>query len=123
MVILLADRSGRGRFGCLFTLIVLGVLLYVGIAFGRPWFAYQQFREEMETVLSRHEAISDSAIIARIRARADSLKLPPEARRVVLERLPSPPRIEVRSKYEVTVDLPIVGPKVLTFEPSAEEEL
>lgn len=123
MVTSLADRRGRGRFGCLFTLVLLGVLLYVGIAFGRPWFAYQQFRQEMRTVLSRHESVSDSVIIARIRARADSLRLPPEARRVVLERLPSPPRIEVRSTYEVTVDLPIVGPKVLTFEPRAEEEL
>ncbi len=123
MVIRSEGRQGRGNIGCLFTLVLLAAFIYVAIAFGRPWFAFQQYRDEMRTVLSVHESLTDSAIVARLTARADSLRLPPEAKRLTLRRLAEPPRIEVRAEYRATVELPLLGPKVITFRPSAEEEL
>jgi hypothetical protein len=123
MVTLPGGRRGRGNLGCLVSLLLLAAFIYLAIAFGRPWFAYQQYQEEMQTILSMHHTLSDSAMTVRARARADSLRLPPEARRIILEREANPPRLTMRAEYQATVDLPLLGPKVLTFRPEAEEEL
>lgn len=119
-----AGRRGEGKFGCLVPLAILGLLLYAGILFGRPWFRYQQWRDEIHTVAGFAEALPDSAMRARIEARADSLRLPPAAKkRLTIQRLPNPPRVEIRSTYTETVHIPWYGDKVLTFTPFAESPL
>jgi hypothetical protein len=124
MVTLRDSRRGGSKFGCLLPLVVLVLLLYAGVLFGRPWFRYQQWTDEFHTVAEVAEVLSDSAMRARIEARADSLKLPPAAKRALtIKRLSNPPRVEVRSKYTETVRVPVLGDKVLTFTPFAESSL
>jgi hypothetical protein len=119
-----ANRRGRGTLGCLVPLVLLGLLLFVGIKFGRPWFAYQQFRDEMSSVAKFATTLSDSAMRARLMARADSLRLPTEAKdRLQFTRLGDPPRIHIETEYSATVVLPLLGPKVLHFRPTAEASL
>lgn len=119
----LRNRRGGSRLGCLVPLALLGAFVYGGILFGRPWFAYRQYRDEMIAVVNMNQAISDSAMVVRIRARADSLGLPAAAKRVEFRRLQDPPRLEVRAEYTQTVKIPFVGEKVLRFKPSAVERL
>lgn len=119
-----ANRRGRGMLGCLFPLVLLALFLYLGVKFGRPWFANQQFQDEMRSAAKFADTLSDSAIHARIVARADSLRLPAEARNGLrLTRLGGPPRILIETRYTVTVELPVVGPRVMQFEPRVEEPL
>jgi hypothetical protein len=118
-----ANRHGRGLLGCLFPIVLLVGFIYVGIQFGRPWFAYRQFQDEMRSVAKMSETLTDSAMTHRIQSRADSLGLPPEAKRLSIRRLPDPARLEIRSQYEQTVKLPLLGPKVITFKPNAVEPI
>ena len=61
---------------------------------------------------------------ARAEARADSLRLPAAAKKkLTIQRLPNPPRVEIRSTYTETVHIPWYGDKVLTFTPFAEAPL
>ncbi len=124
MVAFTDPRRGGSRFGCLVPLIVLVAFVYAGILFGRPWFRYQQWADEFHTVGSVAAVLSDSAMRARIVARADSLKLPAAATRsLTIKRLPNPPRVEIRARYTETVHIPWLGDKVLTFTPFREAPL
>lgn len=118
-----ANRRGRGLLGCLFPIVLLVGFIYVAVQFGRPWFAYRQYKDEMNSVAELSDILTDSAMTQRIRARADSLRLPPSAKRLSIRRLPDPPRLEIRSEYQQTVKLPILGEKVITFKPSAVEPI
>lgn len=119
-----ANRDGRGLLGCLFPLALIGVAVYLGVQFGRPWFASQQFRDEMHSTAKFATTLSDQAIRERIVARADSLGLPVEARRNLrITRLTNPERIVIESGYSVEIDLPVIGPKTISFRPHAEEPL
>jgi hypothetical protein len=118
-----ANRQGRGLLGCLFPLVLLVGFIYVGIQFGRPWFAYRQYQDEMRSVAKMSETLTDSAMTKRILSRADSLGLPPEAKRLSIRRLPDPARLEIRAEYQQSVKLPLLGPKVITFKPKAVEPI
>jgi hypothetical protein len=118
-----ANRRGRGVLGCLFPIVLLVAFIYVGVQLGRPWFAYRQFQDEMRSVAQLNEVLADTAMTRRISARADSLRLPQEAKRLSIRRLPDPPRLEIRSEYRQTVKLPLLGEKIITFKPSAVEPL
>ena len=81
------------------------------------------------TVVDRFETATGTHVIAdvagtRIEARADSLRLPAAAKKkLTIQRLPNPPRVEIRSTYTETVHIPWYGDKVLTFTPFAEAPL
>ncbi|HRP07672.1 MAG TPA: hypothetical protein PLL69_04215 [Gemmatimonadales bacterium] len=115
------DRSGRINFGCLIPLVLIAAFVYAAVAFGRPWFAYRQYQTEMRTVAGMQQSLSDSAIRVRITARADSLRLPPEAKRLTIKRVGEPSRLEISAKYSQTVTLPFIGEKVLEFRPTGTE--
>lgn len=124
MVTLPASRRGASKVGCLVPLVVLGLLLYAGVLFGKPWFRYQQWRDDFNNSAGFATTLSDSAIRSRLAASADSLNLPEAAKRHLnIQRLPRPARIEIRSEYTETVHLPWFGDKVLTFKPFAEADL
>jgi hypothetical protein len=123
MVNPVANRRGRGLFGCLLPIILLVAFIYVAVQFGRPWFAYRQYQQEMRNVAELNESLGDSVMVARITARADSLRLPNAAKRLSIRRFSDPARLEIRAEYQETVTLPIIGEKVITFKPSAVEPL
>lgn len=123
MVNSLRNRHGKGMIGCLLPIVLLVAFIYVGVLFGRPWFAYQQYRDEMKTVVGMHQTHSDTAMRNRITARADSLRLPAAAKNLTFRRLPDPPRLEVSAEYQQVVKVPLLGPKTLTFKPVATEPL
>lgn len=116
-------RRGGSTFGCLFTVALLAAGLYVFLLFARPWFRNAQFEEEMRNVGKFASTTPDSLIRVRLRARADSLGLPRNAKRLTIKRTAPDGIITISSKYEVTVTVPLLGPKVLTFEPKAVEQL
>lgn len=121
MVTTVADRRGRINLGCLIPLVLIAAFVYAAVAFGRPWFAYRQYQTEMRSVAGMQQSLSDSVIRVRIAARADSLRLPAEAKRITIKRVGTPPRLEISAKYSQKVTLPFIGEKVLEFNPKGTE--
>ncbi len=105
------------------SIAVLICLGYAAVAYGRPYFRYSQFLDEMNSSARFADALTDAAINTRIVARADSLGLPPAAKKVSVRRLTNPARIVIEARYTETVKLPFLAPKVLEFHPRAESGL
>jgi hypothetical protein len=115
------NRRGKSTLGCLFTVLLLAAGGYVGLQFARPWFASKQYRDEMRNVGSFAQTSNDAVLRAAILARADSLDLPPAAKRnLKIQRLSKPPHLLIESEYEYTVTLPFLGSRVMTLHPHVQ---
>ena len=115
------DRAGRGGLGCLFSIILLVVLGYLGTRFIPPYMRYGQFRDAMQADARFATTMADSLIRSGLVADVDSLGLPPEAKRIRIRRTSGrPPKISISAEYTERVTLPIFGVKELHFKPSAE---
>lgn len=100
------------------------LIVYFGARFIPPWMHYQQFRDEMRSDARFGTTLTDSVIRIRLVAQADTLGLPPEAKRIVIRRRGGrPPTITISAEYIVKINLPIFGIKLLHFKPKAEEPL
>jgi hypothetical protein len=117
------SRRGAGTLGCLFTLVIAGAALYLAVQFGKPWFRYQQFHDVMKSQARYAISLPDSVIRARLMSSADSLGLPPAAKRLRIARERSPANITISSEYVEKVMIPIYGPVLLHFKARAEEAL
>lgn len=116
-------RRGAGSMGCITSLLLLALMVYLANQFGRPWFRYQQFRDEMRTNARFAVTLPDSVILTRLRARADSLRLPEAAQRISIVRTGRPGSITISTTYVEVIKLILVGEKRITFTPKAEEPL
>lgn len=120
----LQDRAGKSGIGCLGTIVILVLAAYFGGRFFPPWLSNQQFHDEMKTEARFGTALPDSLIRIRLIAIADTLGLPPEAKKISIRRRPGrPPTITISSTYTVRIMMPVFGLKLLHFNPSAEEPL
>jgi hypothetical protein len=118
------DRAGRGGAGCLISVVLLVLVGYMGIKLIPPYMRYQQFRDEMRTEARFATTMNDSTIRNVLVARADTLGLPPAAKRITIARRGGhPSTITISAEYTERVDLPIFGVKVLHYKPSAESTL
>ena len=117
------SRRGGSTLGCLFTVALLGSAAYVALLFARPWFANQQFQDDFQMAARFASTTSDSAIRVRLVARADSLGLPKEAKRISIRRFTNEGVVRIATRYEVTIHVPIVGERVMHFDLSVEEPL
>jgi hypothetical protein len=118
------DRGGKSGIGCLGSIILIVSVAYFGARFIPPYIAYEQFRDEMKSDARFATTLTDSAIRVRLVAQADTLGLPPEAKRIVIRRRGGrPPTITISADYAVKVNVPIFGIKVLHFKPTAEEPI
>jgi hypothetical protein len=63
---MVAARRGGSTLGCLVTLLIIGTAVYVGIALGRPWFRYEQFRDEMTSAARFSTTLTDAQILTRL---------------------------------------------------------
>jgi len=118
------DRAGRGGLGCLISVVLLVLIGYMGVKFLPPYMRYQQFRDEMRTEARFATTMTDSTIRNTLVARADTLGLPPAARRIVIARRGGhPATITISAEYVERVILPIFGLKLLHYKPTAESPL
>jgi hypothetical protein len=115
------SRRGGSGLGCLVMVVILAAMFYVGVTLGRPWFRYQQFKDEMQSTARFGSTLSDSAILVRLRAVADTLELPASARRIVIKRLEQPQGTTISTSWTVKVKVPILGEKSFKFAPKVVE--
>lgn len=118
-----SPRRGGSSFGCLVIIVVSAAAIYLALLFARPWFRNEQYQQEMKNLGQEASGLPDSLIRVRLIARSDSLELPRAARQITIRRLPREDVIEISASYEVTIEIPLYGPKVLTFRPAVREPL
>jgi hypothetical protein len=110
-------RRGRSSLGCLFTLLVISVLIYVGVKVGEVYWRAYEFKDAMKQEVRFAAQIPDDRMLRHLRAVADSLGLPDEAQEIQISR--SKGSIVVETQYDEEVELPLVVRRI-HFAPRAE---
>ncbi|MEP6495139.1 MAG: hypothetical protein ABJF01_20805 [bacterium] len=106
--------------GCLFSLLILIAAVYVGIAFGKPYWRYYQFQDDVKQQIRFAAHTTNDQILLQLRAVADSLELPDAAKAIVIKR--SDKAISIDVEYDERVVLPKYS-RDLHFHPHAESPL
>ena len=115
-----APRPGASSLGCLFTVVVLAAVVYFGVNFARIYWHFHQFQEDMrEETRSARQRTNDQMLV-RLRASADSLRLPEAARKISIRRTQT--MISIESDYYEMVELPMMV-REIHFNPRAEGPL
>ena len=113
----IAPRRGRSALGCLVLLALLGVAAYIAVNLGGAYWRYYQFQDAMTQQARFAERDSADTIVVRLQAQADSLGLPPEARRVHVHLTSR--GVTIWAEYTEVIDFLGVE-RELAFQPSAE---
>jgi hypothetical protein len=114
----LHQRPGKLSLGCLFTLLILGGLVYYGLGAGASYLRYWQMLDEMKSQARFAPTLDDPVIRRRLVTKAQELELPNEATRFVIRRLARPREIVITTRWQDTIDLPFYN-WVITFKPEA----
>jgi hypothetical protein len=113
------SAAGRGKLGCLLTLLLFVGIIYFGRDVGEVYWRFYQFRDAVEQEAQYGGVRTDDEIRRRLMALADSLGLPEEAgRRLQVHR--SANRLTIRTEYTEHIQVPLYK-RDLKFTPSAEK--
>ena len=96
-------RRGKSRIGCLFSLLLIAVLAYVGVQVGNIYFRYYAFEDQMRQQARFASQLTDSAIRRNLSFSADSLGLPPAVHDLQIVR--SGRTIVISTAYAEVLDL------------------
>jgi hypothetical protein len=118
----IANRRGKVKLGCVLTLAVLAAGVYLTIANVRTYINYWAMKDEMRVQAQFANNLDDESIRRRLRAKADELQLPPEARRITIRRRTRPREIVITTEWEVMLKL-LVTTMPLTFSPEVRQQL
>ncbi len=111
-------RGGRGKMGCLFSLLVFAAVVYFGADVGEVYWRYYRFNDAVQREAQYGTARTNDEIKARLVAFADSLGLPDEAtRRLAVQR--SANRLVIETAYSDSIIVSFYRREV-RFTPSAE---
>lgn len=113
----MSQRAGRSNLGCLVTLLVISVIIYLGVKIGEVYWRAYEFRDAMRQEVRFASQISDDRMLLHLRALADTIGLPEEAKQIRISR--SANRIVVEASYSESVELPLVVRR-FHFSPRAE---
>jgi hypothetical protein len=118
----IANRRGKIKLGCLLTLAMLAAAVYLTIANVRTYIDYWAMKDEMRVQAQFANNLDDASIRRRLRAKADELQLPAEARRITIRRRTRPREIVIATEWQVSIKL-LVTSVPLTFSPEVRQQL
>ncbi|MCU0618338.1 MAG: hypothetical protein MUF40_00280 [Gemmatimonadaceae bacterium] len=99
------SRRGAGSIGCLGTLVLAAVVLWVGLPAARVYLRAWQYEDVLRGELQFATVESDSVMLRKMRAAVDSIDgLPDEAYNIRIERRNT--AIRILGGYEDTIALP-----------------
>lgn len=116
------NRRGTSSRGCLLSLLFLAIALYYGTNIGEVYYRYYQLEQEMKSQARLAPSLSNGVIRRRLVAKAEDLGLPPEAMQFKITRTGQARRINIRTYYEESVELPFFN-HTFSLSPSAEAPL
>lgn len=111
-------RSGIGGVGCLLYLVVIAGGIYIGSPFASAYIDYYRYKDAMKQETTFSMQRTDQQIQSRLKIFADSLGLPRGASMVRVNRGRS--RVTMTSTYLQTIPVPLLGPRKIRFNPTAE---
>jgi hypothetical protein len=114
---LVRRRRGASTLGCLFTMFIVAAGAYVGVKLGGAYWRAYQYEDAMRQQMRFLSNSPNETIISHLRASADTLGLPDEARKIAIRRTQG--AIVVEAFYDEHIDLPMVS-RDLHFHPHAE---
>ncbi len=101
------NRRGKRRIGCLFTLLLLAIVVYYGMEPANLLFKTWQLKEEMKAQAGFATSIDNAAIRRRLARKIENLELPADASsNVRIRRTLRPREIIITTEYEITYILP-----------------
>jgi hypothetical protein len=110
-------RSGASTLGCLFTLLVMAVVVYFAVNGLEVYWNYVEFRDEMRQQAQFASQHTNDQIIRRLRIVADSLGLPEDAQQIAVNRGPN--KITIEAEYDAVIQLPFTT-RTVHFDSRAE---
>lgn len=117
---MVTPRRGTSSLGCLFGLLVIVAAVYFGVNFGKAYWRFYEFQDDMRQEVRFASHSTNDAILAHLRASADSLALPPEAARISIRRYVN--SIAIEADYTEFVEFPMYV-REISFHPHAEGPL
>lgn len=113
-----ASSNEKGSIKFIFVTALLCSLVYAGIKFGIPYYKHSAFQSDVKE-LARISLGDTEKTRNQIYERAQELKLPLEAKDIVVTKTER--AVRVRTSWEETVDLMGLYQKTLTFSVNVEE--
>jgi hypothetical protein len=115
-------QAGKIRWGCVVSLLLVAAAVYYGIPIGKTYIQYYAMKDEMKAQANFAVNIDDDAIRRRLRAKADELELPSEARRITIRRRSRPREVVISTSWPDTLNLLFYRMPV-TFKPEVRAGL
>jgi hypothetical protein len=112
----MVKRSGRSSLGCLLSLLLVSVAVYVGVNLFEVYWRYFEFRDAMRQEVRFAAQITDDKMKLHLAALADSMGLPDDAAHVTVVRTGQ--TVSVSADYVERVVFPIYT-RTIRFRPSA----
>jgi DNA-binding XRE family transcriptional regulator len=113
-------RRGASSLGCLFTLLIIAVVIYFGVNIAEVYWRYYEFQDDMAQEVKFSARAPEEQIRNRLKAAADSLGLPDDAHQITVQR--SQTMISIEADYDENIELPMYVREV-HFHPHAEGPL
>lgn len=113
----MTSRRGASSIGCLFSLLIGAAVIYVGVNVGGAYWRYYEYQDDMRQIVAFSPRTTNETMIAKLRASADSLALPDEAREISIHRTES--SIGIEADYYEHIELPMYA-RDIHFHPHAE---
>lgn len=113
-------RRGTSSMGCLFSLLIAAAVIYFGVDIGGAYWRFYEYQDDMSQLVKFAPRTSNENLIARLRADADSLSLPDDARRISIRR--SETMLEIDAEYDEHIEFPMYE-RDIHFHPHAEGPL
>ena len=112
------NRGGRGKLGCLMSLLVFAAVIYFAADVGEVYWRYYRFNDAVQREAQYGSARTNDEIRGRLIAYADSLGLPDEAsRRLDVRR--SANRLVIETEYHDSIKVSFYK-RTVRFTPSAD---
>jgi hypothetical protein len=97
--------------------MIVAAIAYFGINIGEVYLRFYEYQDDMKQEVRFATANTNDKILERLRARADSLGLPEDARAIAIRR--SAKAISIEAEYYERLEFPMYSRDVL-FHPHAE---
>ena len=110
-------RAGRSSLGCLFMLLLFSAIVYFGVKIGEVYWRAYEFEDAMKQEVRFAGQITNERMLVHLRAVADSLELPEQARDIQISRTRD--HIVLETEYDELVELPLLV-RAFHFAPRAE---
>ena len=126
MVAYARNRSGKSRFGCLFSLLIVAVGIYVGVQVAEVYFRYYRLQDYVKEQVDFASVVTDDVILRRLIAYSDSLGVPLGQRDWIVRRTWSPKEITISARYQDSIRINILGLHkvfVVEFKPNGRRSL